>query len=87
MKLEPMDVTTSEDETIQFVFPDMNDTYLFSERAIITGRNEVVDDLNSKILKRMDGRELPHRGVSALPDVPWRAESPTEAELPVFGDA
>ncbi len=66
MKLEPMAVTTSEEEAIQFVFPDVNNTELCSERAIIAGRNAVVDDLNSKILKRMDGREVMLHSVTRL---------------------
>ncbi len=66
MKLEPMAVTTSEEEAIQFVFPDVNNTFLCSERAIITGRNAVVDDLNGKILKRMDGREVVLHSVTRL---------------------
>lgn len=33
----------------------MNDTYLCCERAIITGTNAVVDQLNAKIPQRLDG--------------------------------
>ncbi len=66
MMLEPMTVTTTEEEAIQFVFPDVNNTELCSKRAILTGRNAVVDDLNSKILKRMDGREVMLHSVPRL---------------------
>ncbi len=66
MKLEPMAVTTSKEDAIQFVFPDMNDTFLCSERAIITGRNAVVDDLNSKILIRMNGQQVMLHSVTRL---------------------
>ncbi len=61
-----MAVTASEEEAIQFVFPDVNDTELCSERAIITGRNVVVDDLNSKIMKGMDGRDVTLHSVTRL---------------------
>ncbi len=66
MKLEPMAVTTSEEEAIQFVFPDVNDTFMCNERAIITGRNAVVDNLNGKILKRLDGQEVVLHSVTRL---------------------
>ena len=66
MKLELMEVTASEDEAIKAIFPDVNDTHLCSERAIITGTNVVVDELNAKILRRMDGEETTVHSVIRL---------------------
>ena len=37
-KMEPMSANTSEEEAIQFVFPDVN-MFKYSDRAIITGTN------------------------------------------------
>ena len=54
-KMETMSATTSEEEAIQFVFPDVNNTFECSDRAIITGTNVRVDELNGKILARLDG--------------------------------
>ena len=54
-KMEPMSATTNEEEAIQFVFPDVNNTFECSDRAIITGTNTRVDELNSKILTGLDG--------------------------------
>ena len=66
MKLELMEVTANEDEAIKAIFPDVNDTHLCSKRAIITGTNVVVDELNAKILRRMDGEETTVHSVTRL---------------------
>ena len=66
MKLELMAVTTSEDEAIEAIFPDVNDTYLCNERAIITGTNAVVDQLNAKILRKLDGEVVTLHSVTHL---------------------
>jgi len=54
MKLDLMGVTTNEEETIWYIFPDMNGINLRSERAIITGTNAMVDDLSGKIMKKIN---------------------------------
>ena len=66
MKLELMGATTNEEEAIQYVFPDVNDINLCSEQAIITGTNAVVDDLNDKILKKVNGQEVLLHSVTRL---------------------
>lgn len=66
MMLELVGVTTSEEEAIQFVFPDMSNTYLYCEQAIVTGRNAVLNDLNRKILQRLDGEEVKLHSVTHL---------------------
>ena len=48
--LEPLAVSTDEDEAINFVFPDINDVHQCSLRAIITSTNRVVHAPNRKIL-------------------------------------
>ena len=58
VNLEVMTVTTDEDEVINFVFPDIYDVQEFSQRAIITGTNRVVDALNNKILIRLQSGEV-----------------------------
>ena len=52
--MEPISATTSEEEAIQFVFPDVNNTFECSDHAIITGTNARVDELNGKTLNRLD---------------------------------
>ena len=66
VKLEVMAVTTDEDEAINFVFPNIDDVHECSQRAIITGTNRVVDALNSKILARLQGDEIPLFSVTRL---------------------
>ena len=65
-KMEPMSATTSEEEAIQFVFPDVNNTFECSDRAIITGTNVRVDELNSKILTKLDGPVMTLHSVTRL---------------------
>ena len=62
-KMEPMSATTSEEEAIQFVFPDVNNTFECSDRAIITGTNV---QLNGKILARLDGPVMILHSVTRL---------------------
>ena len=52
-KMEPMSATTIKEEAIQFVFPDVNNTFECSDRTIITRTNVRVDELNGKILTRL----------------------------------
>ena len=66
IKLEVMAVTTDEDEAINFVFPNIDDVHECSQRAIITGTNRVVDALNTKILARLQGDEIPLFSVTRL---------------------
>ena len=58
-KMEPMSATTSEEEEIQLVFPDVNNTFECSYRAII-------DELNGKILNRLDGPLMPLHSATSL---------------------
>ena len=58
IQLHQMAVTTSEDAAIAFVYPDIDDVYTCSERAIVTGTNQVVDALNHKILNRLHGHAV-----------------------------
>ena len=64
--LEPLAVTTNEDEAISFMFPDINNVYQCSHRAIITGTNHVVDALNRKILMMLHGEEFSLFSVTRL---------------------
>ena len=57
MKLELMG---DKEEAIRYVFPDMSNINLCSERAIITGTNVAVNDLNEKILKVFGYKFLLH---------------------------
>ena len=43
-KREPMSATISEEEAIQFIFPDVNNTFKCSDCAIITGTNVREDE-------------------------------------------
>ena len=54
-KMEPMSATTSEENAIQFIFLDVNNTFKCSDHASITGTNIRVDELNGKIMARLDG--------------------------------
>lgn len=55
INLEPYGVITSEEKAIDFVFPDVNSTYLCSMGAIFTTGNAVIKDLNRKIMQSIDG--------------------------------
>ena len=66
VKLEPMAVTTDENEAINFVFPDIDNVEECSQRAIITGTNRIVDALNHKILKMLHGAEVSLFSVTRL---------------------
>ena len=65
-KMESMSATTNEEEAIQFVFPDVNNTFECSDCAIITGTNARVDELNSKILNRLDGPMMTLHSMTCL---------------------
>ena len=66
VRLEPMSVTTNEDETIHFVFADINDVYQCSTRAIVTGTNKIVDALNDKMLNLLYGHSISLYSVTQL---------------------
>lgn len=50
-----MGATTSEEKAIQLAYPDVNATFQYSERTIITEANTRVDELNGKVLAQIDG--------------------------------
>ena len=64
--LEPLAVSTDENEAINFVFPDVDDVIQCSQRAVITGTNRVVDALNAKILTMLHGEEFSLFSVTRL---------------------
>ena len=66
VRLEPMSVTTNEDEAIHFVFPDINNVYQCSTRAIITGTNKIVDALNDKMLNLLHRHSISLYSVTQL---------------------